>query len=100
MAMKLYPQAKIMKGGMELYPRLFHDITEIIKEKAPMVEKASIDEFYMDIAGMDKFHGSCKWTNELAHTIIKEPACPSLLRRNPSPDSSGNPFVPGFGTKD
>ena len=76
MAMKLCPQAKIMKGDMELYSRLSHDITEIIQEKAPVVEKASIDEFYLDITGMDKFHGSYKWTNELAHTIIKETGLP------------------------
>ncbi|MFQ6601927.1 DNA polymerase IV [Flavobacterium sp. C3NV] len=76
MAMKLCPQAKIMKGDMELYSRLSHDITEIIQQKAPVVEKASIDEFYLDITGMDKFHGSYKWTNELAHTITKETGLP------------------------
>jgi len=76
MAMKLCPQAKIMKGDMELYSRLSHDITEIIQEKAPIVEKASIDEFYLDITGMDKFHGSYKWTNELGQTIIKETGLP------------------------
>lgn len=76
MAMKLCPQAKIMKGDMELYSRLSHDITEIIQEKAPVVEKASIDEFYLDITGMDKFHGSYKWTNELAQIIIKETGLP------------------------
>ena len=76
MAMKLCPQAKIMKGDMELYSRLSHDITEIIQEKAPVVEKASIDEFYLDITGMDKFHGSYKWTNELAQTVTKETGLP------------------------
>lgn len=76
MAMKLCPQAKIMKGDMELYSKLSHDITEIIQEKAPVVEKASIDEFYLDITGMDKFHGSYKWTNELAQTITKETGLP------------------------
>lgn len=76
MAMKLCPQAKIMKGDMELYSRLSHDITEIIQDKAPVVEKASIDEFYLDITGMDKFHGSYKWTSELAQTVTKETGLP------------------------
>lgn len=76
MAMKLCPQAKIMKGDMELYSRLSHDITEIIQEKAPVVEKASIDEFYLDITGMDKFYGSYKWTDELAQRITKETGLP------------------------
>ncbi|MFH6935994.1 DNA polymerase IV [Flavobacterium sp. FlaQc-30] len=76
MAMKLCPQAKIMKGDMELYSRLSHDITEIIQEKAPVVEKASIDEFYLDITGMDKFYGSYKWTDELAQRITKQTGLP------------------------
>ena len=76
MALRLCPQAKVMKGDMELYSRLSHDITEIIQEKAPVVEKASIDEFYLDITGMDKFYGSYKWTDELAKKIIKETGLP------------------------
>jgi DNA polymerase-4 len=76
MAMRLCPQAKVMKGDMELYSQLSHTITEIIQENAPVVEKASIDEFYLDITGMDKFYGSYKWTNELAKTITKETGLP------------------------
>ncbi|QSW91622.1 DNA polymerase IV [Flavobacterium endoglycinae] len=76
MALRLCPQAKVMKGDMELYSRLSHEVTEIIQEKAPVVEKASIDEFYLDITGMDKFYGSYKWTNELAQRITKETGLP------------------------
>jgi len=76
MALKLCPQAKVMKGDMELYSQFSHTITEIIQENAPIVEKASIDEFYLDITGMDKFYGSYKWTDELAQTIIKETGLP------------------------
>ncbi len=76
MAMKLCPQAKIMKGDMELYSRLSHDVTEILQEKAPVLEKASVDEFYLDITGMDRFHGSYKWTDELAQKVIKETGLP------------------------
>jgi DNA polymerase-4 len=76
MALRLCPQAKVMKGDMELYSSLSHTITELIQEKAPIVEKASIDEFYLDITGMDKFYGSYKWTNELAQTITKETGLP------------------------
>ena len=76
MALKLCPQAKVLKGDMELYSKLSHNITEIIQEKAPIVEKASIDEFYLDITGMDKFYGSYKWTEELAKKITKETGLP------------------------
>ena len=76
MALKLCPQAKVMKGDMELYSKLSHDVTNVLQEKAPVLEKASIDEFYLDITGMDKFHGSYKWTNELAQYVIKETGLP------------------------
>ena len=76
MAMKLCPDAKVMKGDMELYSKLSHDVTNVLQEKAPVLEKASIDEFYLDITGMDKFHGSYKWTNELAQSVIKETGLP------------------------
>lgn len=76
MALKLCPQAKVIKGDMERYSQLSHDVTEVIQEKAPILEKASIDEFYLDITGMDRFHGAYKWTNELAQRVIKETGLP------------------------
>ncbi len=76
MALRLCPQAKVMKGDMELYSRLSHAVTEVIEEKAPVMEKASIDEFYLDITGMDKFYGSYVWTNELAQSVTKETGLP------------------------
>ncbi|MBL0013626.1 MAG: DNA polymerase IV [Flavobacterium sp.] len=76
MAMRLCPQAKIIKGDMELYSKLSFTVTQIIEERAPIVEKASIDEHYLDITGMDKFYGCFKWTNELAQTITKETGLP------------------------
>lgn len=76
MALMLCPQAKVIKGDMELYSNLSHTVTEVIKEKAPVMEKASIDEFYLDISGMDKFYGAYKWTDELAREVIKQTGLP------------------------
>ena len=76
MALRLCPQAKIMKGDMELYSKLSHEVTEVIQVNAPVVEKASIDEFYLDITGMDKFYGSYKWTDELAQSVTRETGLP------------------------
>jgi DNA polymerase IV len=72
------PTGKSYKGrhGIELYSQFSHTITEIIQAKAPVVEKASINEFYLDITGIDKFYGSYKWTNELAQAITKETGLP------------------------
>ncbi|MCA0429015.1 MAG: DNA polymerase IV [Bacteroidetes bacterium] len=76
LALRLCPQAKVIKGDMELYSNKSHEVTSIIKDKAPVVEKASIDEFYLDITGMDKFFGCYKWTNELTAKVMKESGLP------------------------
>jgi len=49
MALRLCPQAKVMKGDMELYSKLSHDVTEVIQEKAPIVEKASINTLIVPV---------------------------------------------------
>lgn len=76
MALRLCPQARIIKGDMEMYSKMSNLVTEIIEEKSPITEKASIDEFYLDITGMDRFYGSYKWTNELAQSVTKETGLP------------------------
>ena len=76
MALKLCPSAKVIKGDMELFSRYSDVVTEIIEEKAPVMEKASIDEFYLDVSGMDKFVGCYKWTNELSKKVTKETGLP------------------------
>ncbi len=75
-ALRLCPQAKVIKGDMELYSNKSHEVTAIIEDQAPVVEKASIDEFYLDISGMDKFFGCYKWTSELTSRIMKESGLP------------------------
>ncbi|WP_293891304.1 DNA polymerase IV [Flavobacterium sp.] len=76
MALQLCPEAKVIKGDFELFTNKSQEVTQIIEENAPIVEKSSIDEFYLDITGMDKFYGCYKWTNELSQTIIKETGLP------------------------
>ena len=76
MALLLCPQATVVKGDMELYSRKSNEVTEILTEKAPVLEKASVDEFYMDLTGMDKYFGSYKWINETAGYIVKETGLP------------------------
>ncbi|RMZ61247.1 DNA polymerase IV [Chryseobacterium nematophagum] len=76
MALKLCPDAKVIKGDYELYSTLSHTVTEIIQEKVPLLEKASIDEFYMDLSGMDKYFGCFQYTKEIAMAITKETHLP------------------------
>ena len=75
-ALRLCPQASIIKGDMEYYSDKSHEVTSIINEVTPLVEKASIDEFYLDLTGMDKFFGCYKWTTELTQKITKETGLP------------------------
>lgn len=76
MALKLCPHARVIKGDYEMYSRLSQDVTEILQEKVPVLEKASIDEFYMDLSGMDKFFGCYQWTREIAEAVTKETGLP------------------------
>ena len=71
-ALQLCPDAQVIKGDMELYSNYSKLVTTIIRETAPTFEKASVDEFYVDMTGMDRFHASYQWANELVETIRKE----------------------------
>ena len=76
LARRLCPDAIVLKGDMETYSRYSKLVTEIIRPEAPLFEKASIDEFYLDLSGMDRFIGCYKWSKELRQTIIKESGLP------------------------
>ncbi|PSG87378.1 DNA polymerase IV [Aurantibacter aestuarii] len=76
LARRLCPEAVVIRGNSSIYTKQSHLVTEIIKERVPVFEKASIDEFYADLSGMDKFFGSYKYASELRETIIKETGLP------------------------
>lgn len=76
MALRLCPDAKVVKGDYELYSKLSHLVTEVIQDKVPLMEKASIDEFYLDLSGMDKFFGCYQWSQEIAASVTKETGLP------------------------
>jgi DNA polymerase-4 len=61
---------------MELYSKYSKLVSEIITGKAPLCEKASIDEHYIDITGMDKFFGNYQWSKELRKSIIDNTGLP------------------------
>lgn len=76
MALKLCPDAKVVKGDYEMFSKYSHEVTEIIQQRVPVMEKASIDEFYLDLSGMDKFFGCYQWTREIAEEVTKETGLP------------------------
>ena len=76
MAKELCPEAVTIRGNAGTYSKHSDVVTEIIKEKVPVFEKSSIDEFYADLSGMDKFFGAYKYASELRRSIIKETGLP------------------------
>lgn len=76
LAMQLCPDARVISGDMEAYSQNSHLVTEIIADKAPAFEKSSIDEFYIDATGMDRFFGTFTWAVELQKKIMKESGLP------------------------
>ena len=75
-ARQLCPQATVVKGNSATYSKFSHIVTEIIKNEVPAFEKASVDEFYADLTGMDKFFGTYKFASKLRQTIIRESGLP------------------------
>ena len=76
MAKERCPEAIIIKGNSETYSKFSREVTDIIRESVPVYEKTSIDEFYMDLTGMDKFFGTMKYASELRQRILYETGLP------------------------
>lgn len=76
MALRLCPQAIVLKGDMDSYSQYSRMVTDVIAEDAPLYEKASIDEFYLDLTGMDRYFGCYQWSSELRHKIIHHTGLP------------------------
>ena len=75
-ARQLCPQGIFLKGNYPEYSKYSKWVTKIIAEASPLFEKASIDEFYIDLTGMEKFFNPLKWTIALRQKIIDETGLP------------------------
>jgi DNA polymerase IV len=76
MARRLCPDAIIIRGDHDRYSHFSGMVTDIIRERVPVYEKSSIDEFYIDLSGMDRFYGCYQYATELRKTITKETGLP------------------------
>lgn len=79
LALQLCPDAIVISGDVEAYSVASHLVTDIIADSAPTFEKSSIDEFYIDASGMDRYFGAFKWATELQKKIVKETRLPISL---------------------
>ena len=75
-AMRLCPHANVISGTYADYSKYSKWVTDIIASKAPLFEKASIDEFYVDLQGMDHYFNALQWTIALRDLIINETGLP------------------------
>jgi DNA polymerase-4 len=76
LALRLCPEAIVLRGDYEQYSKFSHLVTDIIKEDVPLYEKSSIDEFYIDLSGMERFFGSYVFATELRQKITRETGLP------------------------
>jgi DNA polymerase-4 len=76
LAKKLCSHAIIVRGDMEVYSKYSRLVTDIVEDTVPLFEKSSIDEFYVDLTGMDKFFGSKLFSDELQQKIVTESGLP------------------------
>lgn len=76
LARQLCPEAIVLRGNTSNYSKYSKLITDVVRDSVPLFEKPSIDEFYLDLSGVDNFKGCLKLTSELKLKILKEVGLP------------------------
>ena len=76
MAKQLCPEAIVLRGNSGIYTKYSKLVTDVVKDSVPLYEKSSIDEFYIDLTGVDKFFGCHQLASELRAKIIRETGLP------------------------
>ncbi|MFM7671567.1 MAG: DNA polymerase IV [Bacteroidota bacterium] len=75
-ALQLCPQAIVTNSSRDQYSKYSAWVTDIIAQRVPSFEKASIDEFYVDLTGMDRYFGVSQFAREIRETVIRETGLP------------------------
>ncbi len=76
LALRLCPHAIVVRGDMDSYSYYSRVVTDVVRETVPVMEKASVDEFYVDLTGVDRFFGCSQFMSELKDKIRKESGLP------------------------
>ena len=76
MARQLCPEAIVLRGNSGTYTKYSQLVTDVVKEAVPLYEKTSVDEFYIDLTGMDQFFGCHQLASELRQRIMRETGLP------------------------
>lgn len=75
-ALQLCPHAILIRGSHHRYGEASREVTDIIHNAVPLYQKTSVDEFYIDYTGMDRYHNSYQHATELRQKIIKDTGLP------------------------
>jgi len=75
-ALKLCPDAILIRGSHGRYSEASREVTDIIHNAVPIYQKTSVDEFYVDYTGMDRYHHCYKHATELRQKIIRDTGLP------------------------
>lgn len=75
-ARAMCPEAIVIRGNTQNYMRHSEAVTDIVREAVPVCEKTSIDEFYADLTGLDRFFGCGKFARELRERVVRETGLP------------------------
>ena len=75
-AARLCPHAIFLRGNHRLYAEASKEVTEIIEDAVPVYQKTSVDEFYVDYTGMDRFHNCYQHASEVRRRVIRETRLP------------------------
>ncbi|WP_299355294.1 DNA polymerase IV [Mucilaginibacter sp.] len=75
-AMKLCPHAIIIRGSHGRYSEASKQVTQIIHDSMPLYQKTSVDEFYIDMTGMERFHDCYQLATDLRARITRETGLP------------------------
>ena len=70
-ALQLCPHLIIKAPNMSLYQKLSHELHEFLASRIPLVEQASIDEFYGDLSGWVDDADIPQFIDNLRHEIKK-----------------------------
>jgi DNA polymerase IV len=76
LAKQLCPEAIVIRGNSGTYMKYSDMVSEIVKEAVPVFEKTSVDEFYCDLTGLDRFFGCMQFASKLRQKVIRETGLP------------------------
>ena len=55
-ALKLCPEAEVVRGRMDVYVEVSRNIRALMEELTPAIEPLSLDEAFLDLTGTEKLH--------------------------------------------